>query len=66
MHFSSAFHYTWNVVDVDAGVQILQVQKPQVPYFTYEPARRFISKIIAWLRNTSKAPPVPLYSVWHC
>ena len=45
MHFSSAFHYTWNVVDVDAGVQILQVQKPQVPYFTYEPARRFISKI---------------------
>ena len=22
--------------------------------------------IIAWLRNTSKAPPVPLYSVWHC
>ena len=26
-------------------VQIQQVQKPQVPYFTYEPLRRFISKI---------------------
>ena len=26
-------------------VQIQQVQKPQVPYFTYEPPRRFISKI---------------------
>ena len=53
----SNFYCTWNVVDVDVmitvyefnknkvRVQIQQVQKPQVPYFTYEPPRRFISKI---------------------
>ena len=27
---------------------------------------RITKLLIAWLRNTSKAPPVPLYSVWHC
>ena len=34
-----------NLTRTNTRVQIQQVQKPQVPYFTYEPARRFISKI---------------------
>ena len=31
-----------------------------------KPSGLSLTIIIAWLRNTSKAPPVPLYSVWHC
>ena len=47
----SCNYCTWNVVDVDVMITVyinkskVKVQKPQVPYFTCEPPRRFTSKI---------------------